>query len=175
MSTKDSLIFEDNLSTSSSDFADKPFLRKELIYVIDNNGSNDYSRNEVTFETVSISNNGKWSDYKDAFISIPMIVVTSQTAEHLSVEDALNTIHFKTGNTIMIDSCSIDYGNDNVIQQSRNIHVYCVFKQHTEMSTNDLMINGYTKGYQKPSHKWSYAATQGLTSDTSHVFLKIPI
>ena len=68
------------MSSSSSDFADKPFLRKELIYVIDNNGSNDYSRNEVTFETVSISNNGKWSDYKDAFISIPMVVVASRTA-----------------------------------------------------------------------------------------------
>ena len=63
--TQDNVLNDFSSESSFSEQVEKPYLKKELLYVIDNNGgSADYSRNQVTFETVSLSNNGKWADLR---------------------------------------------------------------------------------------------------------------
>jgi hypothetical protein len=160
--TQDNTNFGYAMSSASGMQVDKPYLKKELLYVIDNNGSSDYSRNQVQFETVAISNNGKWADYRNAFVSIPLVAVLTRSAD--GVADGSQLLNFKAGNHTLIDSMIIDYGNDNVIQQSANINSYCTFKQHTEFSLNDVAINGHT-GYRKDSRDWTYTAAHGLENN----------
>jgi hypothetical protein len=160
--TQDNSNFGFAMSSDSGMQVDKPYLKKELLYVIDNNGGPDYSRNQVQFETVSISNNGKWADYRNGFVSIPLVCVLTRTAD--GVADGSTLLNFKSGNHTMIDSVIVDYGNDNVIQQSANINAYCSFKQHTEWSQNDVAINSHT-GYHKSSNLWQYDDVQGMTNN----------
>ena len=112
--TADNVSYNWSTSSKSSDVASKPYLSKELLYVIDNNGSSNYSRNQVQFETVALSNNGRWCDYKNGFISIPL-VTTLESSVDLTAD--AYAVQMKSGNHNIIDSVIIDYGNNNVIQQ----------------------------------------------------------
>lgn len=160
--TADNVSYTWSSSSESSDVADKPYLTKELLYVIDNNGSKNYSRNQVQFETIALSNNGKWCDYKNGFISIPL--VTTLTSSVDMTEDQL-AIQMKSGNHNIIDSVIIDYGNNNVVQQNANLNAYLSFKQHTTLSENDIAINGRTTGYRKDQNNWNYKDGTGIVNN----------
>ena len=152
--TGDNVSYDKSMELDGA-IAEKPYLSKEMIYVIDNNGSTNYSRNQVEFETISLSNNGKWCDYRNGYISIPVVtVLTSPTA--FADADKENGILFKSDYCNIIDSVTIDYGNNNKIQQNANISPYLVFKKHTTFSENDVIVNGPTLGYYKNGHKWEY-------------------
>jgi hypothetical protein len=63
----------------------------------------------------------------------------------------------KNSNINLIDSIVIDYGNNNVVQQSSRINNYLNFKLHSEMSYDDELLNGATIGYSKDSAtSWQY-------------------
>ena len=70
MSATDELIYKQALS---HDQADKPFLEKSLVYIQDLNPTS-YSTNEIIFETASLSSNGRYNDYTNAYISIPLVI-----------------------------------------------------------------------------------------------------
>ena len=70
----------------------------------------------VQFETSAFSNNGKWVDYRGDFISIPLVCVLDRTGS--KDIPATADLMMKSCNHTLVDSISIDYNNDNVIQQS---------------------------------------------------------
>ena len=164
MESQDSVSYASSLSNENAHQETKPYLKKELLYVIDNNGSTDYSRNQVQFETVSISNNGKFADYKNAFLSIPVVVTLSRNgaADAVTSGDGHKLLNFKNSNVNLIDSIIIDYGNENVIQQNANINAFCSFVQHTELSENDVLVNGEHIGYRLDSSEWDYDESKGI-------------
>ena len=165
--TQDNVSYDFSSESSFSNQAEKPYLKKELLYVIDNNGSTDYSRNQVTFETVSLSNNGRWADYRNAFVSIPMIaILTREAGEGLAEPEGKKLLNFKGSNVNIIDSMIVDYGNDNVIQQNGNISAYLTFKQHTQWSQDDVNVNKHL-GYRKDSADWSYSEVGGIQNNAS--------
>lgn len=175
--TQDNVSFDWSMSGESADVASKPYLKKELLYVIDNNGSDDYSRNQVQFETVSLSNNGKWCDYRNGFISIPVVVKLEKKvgAVDLSLDQLLD---IKSSNINIADSIAVEYNNQNVVQQTANISPYLVFRQHTTFSLQDTYINTHT-GYRKDSSAlWEYATGTGITNnkkaymDNTYNFIK---
>jgi hypothetical protein len=163
--TQDNVSYDFSSESSFSEQAEKPYLKKELLYVIDNNGSSDYSRNQVTFETVSLSNNGRWADYKNGFISIPLVCVLTRSHDDVDAANGQKMLNFKSSNVNIIDSVIVDYGNDNVIQQNANVNAYLTFKQHTEMSVNDILINDHL-GYRKDSTAWNFSAAGGMRNNT---------
>ena len=154
--------------------AESPFLKKDLIYITDEgSGSGDYSRNEIVFDSQNVSNSGKWCDYREAVISIPVVVAVSRrktlnSAVHapglLSSEQMIKSLRLKSGAS-MIDSVTVEYNNSTAVQQRKNISAYSSFKQHSEYSLNDVEINGSSNGYFKPSHLWTFDAARGLISN----------
>ena len=158
--TQDNVSYDKSMELDGS-IADKPYLQKEMVYVIDNNSSTNYSRNQVEFETISLSNNGKWCDYRNGYISIPVVTVLTST-EIFASADKENGILFKSDYCNIIDSVTIDYGNNNKIQQNANISPYLVFKKHTTFSENDVIVNGPTLGYRKDGYKWDYEDGTGI-------------
>ena len=93
-----------SMSNESGQSMPVPFLKKELLYQIDNNNSVNYSRNQVQFETSSFSNSGKWFDFRDGFISIPLVMTITRDDGHgISANVAKQLLQMKASNLSIID------------------------------------------------------------------------
>ena len=164
----DSYTFGKSLSNHSSEKEDHIFLNKDLQYIVDSNSRN-YTRNEVTFDSVTLSNNGRFTDYSEAFLSIPVVIQLERTvgggATPLSTAQALDQIRMKN-NLALIDSVSVTYNNQTVVQESSEIASHLCFKQHTTMSLDD-QVKSDVFGHVKDSHAWSYSDSAGLMNSDS--------
>jgi hypothetical protein len=169
----DTIILERSMETPADNTS--PFTRKEVIKIKDMSTSGNYSTSQVVFETISLSNSGKFCDYTEAFITIPTVSVltgadadgtnpVSFVANHVKESDM--TLVFKNSHLNLINSCQIDYGNQSAIQQTDHINDYLIFKQHTELSMQDEELHGPTIGYAKDSSRsWYWDADNGICNN----------
>lgn len=158
----DSLVYD--LSISSGDAEQKPFLKKEMLNITDQNSSGNYSNSQIIFETSQLSNNGRWCDYgTDAYFSFPLMLTATLTGG--ATQDWTNAallatdyiLALKNSNYNLIHSIQIEYSNSNVIQLTPYINTYLNFKLHSEISYEDECINGPTINYSKDtSTSWRY-------------------
>lgn len=162
--TRDNVVYADTKNGDISKEASRPFLEKQIVYQIDDNGGPNYSRNQITFNTTNFSNNGKWCDYKNAWISIPT-VTTVESDVPLTAVSGPEAIQYKGSNLNIIDSIVIDYGNNNVIQMNKNINPYLIFKQHNVLSLNDVELNGRTTGYKRHGYNWRFSPEAGMMNN----------
>ena len=167
--SQDLQTFSYSMTNESGEKMSIPFLKKKLQYQIDNNNSTNYSRNEVQFETTSLSNNGKWMDFKNGFMSVPLVMTLTRDAGHaISADDAKQLLQMKASNLSIIDSIQIEANGVSVVQQTRNIVPLLIFKQHSTLGLNDLELHSQTMGYQKHSSEdWSYVTAEGLHNDST--------
>ena len=71
----DQLLYE---VSNSVEMDGEPFTRRENVYIIDqNNGS--YSNNTILLDCASVSNAGKWADFANATIAVPLTLSLSST------------------------------------------------------------------------------------------------
>jgi hypothetical protein len=155
-----------DLSHESNEPNLSPYLKYEVITLNDQATAGNYSSGQCVFETVTLSNNGRWCDYNhNAYMTIPCVfVVTGRvagaaadidwTANHITDSDLL--IGFKNSNLNLINSIAIDYGNKQCVQATDHINQYLVFKQHELFSEEDEVLNGPTIGYAKDSSESYY-------------------
>jgi hypothetical protein len=136
--TPDQILFSQALeSGSSSD--QSPFVKKDILFMQDNNGSGNYSSNQIIFDATTLSNNGKnisWTESKIIITSI-FTVSNETTASDWATGDLTHTdfmLALKNCNTSLIHSYSIDFGNQTVINATPFINMYHAFKYHTELS-----------------------------------------
>ena len=167
-----------DLSHESNEPNLSPYLKYEVITLNDQATAGNYSSGQCVFETVTLSNNGRWCDYNhNAYMTIPCVfVVTGRvtgagadidwTANHITDSDLL--IGFKNSNINLINSIAIDYGNKQCVQATDHINQYLVFKQHELFSEEDEVLNGPTIGYAKDSSESYYfedVAGRGLSNN----------
>jgi hypothetical protein len=163
----DTIILERSMESPPDNTS--PFTRKEVIKIKDMSTSGNYSTGQVVFETISLSNSGKWCDYTEAFITIPTVSVISGvdvdfTDPHVGASDM--ALVFKNSHLNLINSCQIDYGNQSAVQQTDHINDYLIFKQHTELSMQDEELHGPTIGYAKDSSRsWRWSAVNGICNN----------
>jgi len=167
LNTQDRLNFANSLE-SKGDHLEAPMLEKNIDYIIDNNGSNDYGRNQVQFDSTAISANHKWANYKEGFVSFPTMTVVTRE-DDISEAEGIKLISFKSGNHTCIDSFSVKFGNAPVIQDQAGIPAYLSFLQHSTWSLNDAKLNSHT-GYRKnESAEWEYSELVGPVSHDPNV------
>ena len=159
----DTLVFGNSMSNFSSETEDNIFLSKQQQFIVDDNQRN-YSRNEITWSSVTLSNNGSFCDYQNAFLSIP-VVCRLTTSDALTADEAKARIRLKN-NLALLDSISVQYNNTNVIQESAEMVGKLVFDQTTTLSKDDLTRSD-VYGYVKDNSKWSYSADYGVVNSTS--------
>jgi hypothetical protein len=170
----DTILLERSMETPLDNSS--PFTRREMVKIKDMSTSGNYSSGQVIFETVSLSNGGRWCDYTEAYITIPTVcVVTGKltanpytvvnwTANHVRDSDMM--LVMKNSNLNLINSCQIDYGNRSVVQQTDHINDYLIFKQHSEMSAQDEELHGPTIGYAKDSSSsWYWDGVNGVCNN----------
>lgn len=157
----DSFVYDMALEKKGDE--DKPFLKKELQYIQDNNASQSYQLSQIVFDSLSLSSNGKYNDIRNSTIAIPFVLT-------MSTDDVLPanldfSLAFKNSNLSFISSLQLEYNNSLVFQTQSNLNAYLTFLQHTNFSYDDEEKLGSMLGYAMDGCSWAYepvASNKGI-------------
>jgi hypothetical protein len=150
-----------NQSMGGSGKESTPFTRKELIAIVDNNSTN-YTTGSITFETNQLANCGKYCDYANAYIAIPMVFTLTGT-DFSTATDTDLAIALKGSNYQFIHSYRVEYDNVPVVNNFDFANALIEFDLHSTSCLDDEKVNGETIGYVKnKSTGWGYKSTASL-------------
>lgn len=173
----DNLVFEESLNTEVDQ---SEFINKKWVYVNDNNSQNYTS--QIVIDSTPLSNAGGWINWSEGYILMPLVVqLTSATAASLPYtpaaggDPAVSTSvgdyawAFKSGFWHMINSMTVEFNNQNVIQQTPFLNIFRSFQTHTAWSLDDLLNEGPSSGYYPDNAgSWAYnTAYPATTTSTS--------
>jgi hypothetical protein len=154
----DNLVFEESLNTEVDT---SEFISKKWIYVNDNNNGNYTS--QIVIDSTPLSNAGGYINWSEGFIVMPLLIELSSTSANAATSIPPNSSHpdfawaFKNGYWQMINSMTIEFNNQNIVQQTPFLNVFRSFKCLTSWSKDDLENHGATCGfYPDSSDSWSY-------------------
>ena len=157
---KDNLVLEQ--SKQSQDSPDEVFYEKQYLYQIDTNGSRDYSRNEVEFQTTSWSNSGKFLDLKEGVVVIPLVF----QVESDKAIDGDFELKLKSDNLNIINSVMFEYNNESVVQSNPEITSYLQFLKNTSSSFDDTKLMDFTGIRDTTAYDWKWDNALGVHFST---------
>jgi hypothetical protein len=162
----DNLVFEESIN---AEIDQSEFISKKWIYVNDSNSQNYTS--QVVIDSTPLANSGGWINWSEGYIVMPLIVeLQSATAGSLTANsnDADHAWAFKAGFWHLINSMTLEFNNQNVVQQTPFLNVFRSFKAHTSFSKDDVLNEGSTIGYSPDTAgSWSFAPTSVNTNPLS--------
>lgn len=153
----DNLVFEESIN---AEVEQSEFISKKWIYVNDTNSQN-YST-QVIIDTTPLANSGGYVNWQEAYIVMPLVICLSSTKagnpfNTPSVDDLSQLISTRAGWWHLINSMTVEFNNQSVVQQTPFLNVFRSFKAHTSFSQDDLKTEGATIGYYPDSSSsWSY-------------------
>jgi hypothetical protein len=128
------------------------FIRKDWLNILDNqNGS--YQGNQSVIDTSQLTNSNKYMSYREAYLSIPMLLtLVSTTAATTFAPAAAATssdysLGLKNWFGSVIHSFTLDYNGTTVIQQTPYINMWNSFRLMTTFSWSDIQLMGPTIGF----------------------------
>jgi len=131
---------------SSSVMTDKKWLQ-----VLDqNNGS--YSSGQSTLETTSLSTSDRFMNYREVYLSVPLILTVGNntnvnSAGMANAAGKSKLIGMKNSYTSIIHSFSCDLNGTNIIQNTPFTELYNAFQLMTSLSWDDVKTQGATIGF----------------------------
>ena len=157
----DNLLYEISKSETMSG---EPFIKRENVYVLDqNNGS--YANNQIIMDLAALSNSGKWCDWANSKITIPLLL-TLTSATNFSAVSCDYALMLKNGFHQLINSINVEYNNTSVVQVSNLTNMYISYKLNTSLSVDDVVTIGNQIGFRLDgAQSWTYetaASTQGV-------------
>lgn len=158
----------------------EPFVSKQWSYIIDSN-SGVYLSSQVTIDTSSWSNSGKFVDWAECYLTIPMVMVAYPTAAIAGWDawDASWLVGIKNGHHQLIDSMSVDIQNSSVLQLTRFTNIYANYRMLTSMAATELKNIAPSIGFfPDTSDSFGYSAAaspsgQGSTNNLVWGFEKL--
>ena len=147
-----------DLSTEDKSENAPLFVDKQWLYVSDSN-QGSYS-GQIVISTTSLSNNGSYVDYKEAYIVIPTVLQVQSPS--IAVADAPLDFFacLKSGSWQLLHSMSIELNGASVQQQTGYLNLYSSFKNLTSWSEDDLKCWGAVTGfYPDTADSWVYNTT----------------
>jgi hypothetical protein len=162
----DNLVFEESIN---AEIDQSEFISKKWIYVNDSNSQNYTS--QVVIDSTPLANSGGWINWSEGYIVMPLIVELSSAIAGSLPANANVADHswaFKAGFWHMINSMTLEFNNQNVVQQTPFLNVFRSFKAHTSFSLDDVLNEGATIGYSPDTAgSWSFAPTSSNTNQLS--------
>jgi hypothetical protein len=131
MSEGDLYIYDD---VSMHEQIEKPFTAKEMQVIYDSNNG-DYN-NQILFSTGQLANTGKYVDYQNAYIEVPVTMVLSASTAIAGANPFM--MGLKDGSIQLIDSIILQYNGTNMVQQSIFTNVIQHFKILSSWTQDDL-------------------------------------
>lgn len=148
----DELLYE---VSKSEVLSGEPFVKKEYVYMLDqNNGS--YANNQIILDLAALSNSGKWCDWCNAELVVPLLI-TMTSATDFSAVATDYAVGLKNGFHQIINSINVEYNNTSVVQVSNLTNMYISYKLNTSLSVNDLITIGNHIGFNPDGYlSWTY-------------------
>lgn len=130
----DQTLFAETIETPSDP---KPFIDKDMLYVLDQNGGS--YNGQITFDTSPLSNSGRWQSFSEGYLVIPFVITAAETTAAINISATFNSFMagLKNGSYQLIDSIQVDYNNTNVVQLMSFTNFYINYKLMTSFSTDD--------------------------------------
>jgi hypothetical protein len=161
------------------------FVRKDWVNILDNQNQN-YNNNQSIIDTSQLSNSNKYMSYREAYLSVPMLLsfgtgavpsinngYPETTARQLGLmlpttagKSLDYSIGLKNWFGQIIHSFTLDYNGTTICQQTPYINMWNSFKLMTSLSLNDVSTQGATIGfYPDDPITWGfYQATSATTA-----------
>jgi hypothetical protein len=161
----DNLVFEESLNT---EIDTSEFISKRYIYVNDNNNGNYTS--QVVLDSTPLSNAGGWINWSEGFIVMPLVVQLTNLTEpaRLPTESPITNYSwaFKNGFWNMLSSMTVEFNNQNIVQQTPFLNVFRSFKCLTSWSKDDLLNHGASCGfYPDSANSWTFSNLTGAANN----------
>lgn len=129
----DNYVFKNSLL---SEKVDVPFLDKKVVWISDNNSSTSYQSNQIQYDLSAVANSESWIDWSSSYLEIPVCVVVENTnlTDIPDFRTLINSgfLSLKSSGFNLIQSCSIQYNNSNVVQLTNNINEYIQWRLLTD-------------------------------------------
>lgn len=130
------------------------FVKKDWLNILDNQNAN-YNSNQSVIDTSQLSNSNKWMSYREAYLSVPMLLSIATTdlasatafAPATSATSADYAIGLKNWFGQIIHSLTLDYNGTTIIQQTPWCNMWNSFKLMTSLSLGDVETQGATIGF----------------------------
>lgn len=155
--------------SKSEELDGEPFIRRENVYIIDqNNGS--YTNNQIIMDCAAISNSGKWADFANAYLAVPLLVTLTSSYNFSAIASDF-AVGLKNGFHQLVSSLNVEYNNTSVVQISNLTNVYISYKLNTSLSVDDVVTIGSQIGFKPDSaQSWLYetAASVGGVGSTNN-------
>jgi hypothetical protein len=163
----DNLVYEESLNT---EIHTSEFISKKWVYVNDNNSQNYTS--QVVIDSTPLSNAGGYISWQEGFIVMPLTVQLTAPpgADYLPANSSIADYSwgFKSGFWNIINSMTVEFNNQNIIQQTPFLNVFTSFKANTSFSLDDLLNVAPTTGfYPDTADSWAYGAESADFGSTS--------
>lgn len=140
----DGYIYE---KSSSSEMHMEDMIDKQVLYVQDTNGGN--YNGQITIETSTLANSGKWLAYSESYLEIPFVVALQSLTSLTGVANTINPymVGLKNGYHQLIDSIQIDCVNTNVVQLQSFTNFEISYRLMNEFSQSDVKKYGTKIGF----------------------------
>lgn len=130
------------------------FVKKDWLNILDNQNSN-YNSNQSVIDTSQLSNSNKWMSYREAYLSVPMLLSVATTdlataggfAPATDATSADYALGLKNWFGQIIHSLTLDYNGTTIIQQTPWCNMWNSFKLMTSLSLGDVETQGATIGF----------------------------
>lgn len=146
----DNLVFEESINTEVDS---SEFISKKWIYVNDSNAQNYTS--QVVIDSTPLSNAGGYINWQEGYFLFPLVVQLSSAdpTDLPTTAPELGTWSWAMKNSFIqiINSMTVEFNNQNIIQQTPLTNVFRTFKLMTSYSVNDLINNGSNYGFYPDS------------------------
>ena len=159
------------------------FVRKDWLNILDNQNQN-YNNNQSIIDTSQLSNSNKYMSYREAYLSVPMLLTLGTTATSVPAGSTSAFTSFDpnagaTGTSMaiglknwfgqIIHSLTLDYNGTTIVQQTPYVNMWNSFKLMTSLSLGDVASQGATIGFFPDDPlKWGLMPTS-VGSGTSAV------
>ena len=160
----DNLVFEESVNT---EVEQSEFIEKKWVYVNDNNSQN-YS-SQIVLDSTPLANAGGYVNWSEGYILMPLVAHLTGSAIASSVMTQSNvkaSWALKCGYWQMLNSMSIEFNNQTIVQQTPFLNVFRSFKAITSMSQDDLVNHGDEIGFHPDSaDSWDWDAVEGVRNN----------
>tara|TARA_R110000782_G_scaffold175007_1_gene266188 strand:- start:46 stop:1791 length:1746 start_codon:yes stop_codon:yes gene_type:complete len=150
------------------------FTQKSWINLIDNQ-QGSYISNQSVLDSSSISNSNKYASYKEAYLSVPLLITLSTAPSSLAASGLFApatpatscdfALGLKNWYGNIVHSMTLDYNGSTIVQQTPYINMYNGYKLMTTLSYNDVISTGASIGFfpdSSTTYSFNPAGTDSL-------------
>jgi hypothetical protein len=162
---QDSRILEQTLinSTEGTKVGPLTSVFKKVDWAVVNDQQNgSYINSECVFDTLNLSNSGRFCTYEGGHIAFPICAASVAPHQGVNLAAPAAVDYISPKNLLglnIIQSIQIQRNGKDMVSQVTDINDYLIFRRHEELSDMDVKLNGEFYGYHKDSTDSNNSAT----------------